>query len=200
MGLSSGVGWAKAVMYVVLSILVIPAMLYGYDRAQPVGCLIDGEVWGYAYALDRPTLTDDALTEIPTHAGLLVREGTPFVATAANTGPGNSWVGDNRVKAQVKTDGRRELRQDGEDCTMSAGDAPTSRFWLLGEKVWTFANADTPAADGAIPETDGLTLKWQASIAGISPVAEQIGRNLWPLVGVVLVVGLMTMAVREAIK
>ena len=180
MQLHLGVGLAKAIMYAVLAMLVIPAMLYGYDRAKPDGCSIDGQVWTYAYLLDTPDATTDATTDVPTHAGLIVREGEKFVVA---DGTGQRW------RVIVREDGQRDLRPNEADrCAISERATDTGRYWLVGERMVT--DPDNPLANG----------EWQYSIQGISPVAEQIGRTIWPLVGFILVTGLLTMAVREAVK
>ena len=178
-GLRWGIALAKSLLYVVLAILVIPAMLYGYSRAQPNGCEIDGQIFAYAYALDTPVLAPgDEPPPPPTHAGLIVREGERFRV--------DSEIG--YVEVQVLADGRRELKPapGGDGCEI-AGDVTTSTHWLWGEKVWTEDGADPPGA-------------WRYSIEGISPVAEQIGRNLWPFVGFALIAGIITMAVRTAVR
>ena len=167
-------------MYAVLAMLVIPAMLYGYDRAKPDGCRIDGQVWTYAYQLATPDSTGDETTDVPTHAGLVVREGESFVVEDER---GANW------RVMVESDGQRDLRPDSNNrCTISQRATDTGRYWLVGERMLT---------DPPDPLEKG---DWQYSIQGISPVAEQIGRTIWPLVGFILVTGLLSMAVREAVK
>ena len=176
-------------MYAILAMLVIPAMLYGYDRASPAGCSIAGEVWTHAYALDDVQGTTDPVTEIPTHAGLLVREGTQFVAQVGNDDSPDYRVGVH-VSAVVRAEGRRELRPTDDDAPECRVDeAGIADYWLVGERVFYLRTG--PVVDAGA---------WQYSIEGISPVAEQVGRNIWPFVGIVLVVALIVMAAREAVK
>ena len=174
-------------MYAVLAMLVIPAMLYGYDRAKPDGCNIDGQVWTYAYQVDAPELTtDDLPLEPPTHAGLIVREGESFVAEAGNPGP--RWQTNARLRVMVQDGGRHEILPATDGGCAIARPATDTGYWLVGEKVRT------------LPRDPLVNAEWQYSIQGISPVAEQIGRTIWPMVGFILVAGLLSMAIREAVK
>ena len=173
-------------MYAVLAMLVIPAMLYGYDRAKPDGCRIDGQVWTYAYQVDAPEPTDAESTDVPTHAGLIVREGESFIAEAGNAGP--RWPAGRHLTVMVQEGGRHEILPATDGGCAIDRPATDTGYWLVGEKVRT------------LPRDPLVDADWQYSIQGISPVAEQIGRTIWPLVGFILVTGLLSMAVREAVK
>ena len=92
------------------------------------------------------------------------------------------------MTVMVQEGGRHEiLPTDGDKCAIDRPATDTG-YWLVGEKVRT------------LPADPLVDAEWQYSIQGISPVAEQIGRTIWPLVGFILVTGLLSMAVREAVK